>query len=67
MNVPGLCLFPRAVLSLVGCGRTTGLVLDPGDGVTQAVPISDGLILSHAIGSIELGGKDITEYLARLL
>jgi actin len=65
MNVPGFCLFTQAVLSLVDSGRTTGLVLDSGDGVTQAVPISGGQILSHAIGSIELGGKDITEYLAR--
>ena len=64
MYVPGFYLSTQAVLSLLASGRTTGLVLDSGDGVTQAVPIFSGSVISHAIGSIELGGKDITEYLA---
>ncbi|PRP80525.1 hypothetical protein PROFUN_11838 [Planoprotostelium fungivorum] len=66
-NVPALFISIQAVLSLYASGRTTGVVLDSGDGVTHAVPIFEGFTLPHAIQRIDLAGRDVTNYLQRLM
>ncbi len=66
-GVPSLLIIMQPALSLYASGRTTGCIVDIGEGVTKVVPISEGYVLTHAIQLMDIAGQDITRYLLRLL
>jgi centractin len=66
-NVPALYIQAQSILSLYASGRTTGVVLDCGDGVSSTVPIFEGFAVLPAIQRIDIGGHTVTEQLKKLL
>jgi actin-related protein len=66
-NVPELNATMQGILTLVGTGRVTGLVLDCGHGSCQTVPVFESYVLPHSIGSLRLGGRDLDVLLAKLI
>lgn len=66
-NVPSFYIGPQAHLSLIGSGRITGIVCDIGEGVTQIVPIYNHYIFNKAIMRANFGGRDLTDYLQKML
>jgi actin-related protein len=66
-NTPAINISIGATLSLYASGRTTGITLESGEGVTYTVPIYEGRIISSAVNRLDIAGREVTEHLVRLL
>lgn len=63
LNTPAFYVSLNASLALHASGRTTGTVVDIGDGVTLVKPISDGSLPKSIVSRLDLAGRDLTDYL----
>jgi actin-related protein len=64
-GVPSISIGNSASLSVFAAGRTSGVVVEMGAGVTSVVPVYEGLALTHASIPIDYGGQDISAALLR--
>ena len=67
LNVPGYFVQVSAILSLFATGRTTGIVLESGDGVSQVVPVYEGYSLLHATEKYNFAGSDLNDWMLKIL
>lgn len=65
-HAPSICFGNSASLSIFASGRTTGLAVECGAGLTSSIPVFEGLVLRHAVTEMEYGGQDITNSLRKL-
>ncbi|KAL0490052.1 actin [Acrasis kona] len=66
-NAMSLYVAYHADLTLYASGRTSGIVVSSGEGVTNVVPVYDGYHVTHAICNLGLAGRDLTKFLTTLL
>ncbi|XP_078367547.1 uncharacterized protein LOC144651479 [Oculina patagonica] len=63
----GVSIAVQAVLSLFARGLLTGVVIDCGHGSTHFSPVYEGFLLPDFTRKLDIGGRDITNYLKELL
>uniref|UniRef100_A0A4W3IB15 Actin like 7A n=1 Tax=Callorhinchus milii TaxID=7868 RepID=A0A4W3IB15_CALMI len=66
-STPAMHIAYQSILSLYSYGRTTGLVVESGHGVTHVVPVHEGYNMPHVTGRADYSGSDLNEYLMKLL
>lgn len=66
-KTPAVCITMQPVLSMYASGRTTGIVLESGEAVTHAVPVNEGHAINQAILRLDLGGRELSRYLEKLV
>ncbi|KAL8432280.1 hypothetical protein Efla_000864 [Eimeria flavescens] len=66
-QVPELNLSVTGLMAIYGTGRTTGMVVDIGEGVTQCVPVFDGYLEASSLKRSDFGGQELQMYLQKIL
>ena len=66
-NVPAMYSVIGAVLALYAAGGLAGVVLDSGEDVSFAVPVSGGYAMPQSMKKDTIGGMTVNTYLEKLL
>lgn len=67
MNFGAVNLSNQSLLVLYARGLVSGMVVECGEGITQVVPVNEGIVPHHLIKRHGVTGKTITSYLKKLL
>jgi len=60
-QTPAFLTANTGTLGLYASGRTTGIVIDLGEGLTSIVPCYEGYSLPHATLKFDINGADLTK------
>jgi actin len=66
-SLPSIYMVVDSTLSLYCSGKTTGVILSSGDGVSSVVPIYNGHPIQHTILRSEYAGSDLTTRMTKIL
>lgn len=66
-STPAMHIAYQSRLSMYSYGRTSGLVVEVGHGVSYVVPIYEGYPLPSITGRLDYSGSDLTNYLMGLM
>ncbi|XP_071499603.1 uncharacterized protein [Diadema antillarum] len=66
-NIPSVFMANPAVMSLYASGQTSGLVVDIGAGAAHIVPVHKGYAVSDATQRFDVCGRDLTDYMMKIL
>nr|XP_008537542.1 PREDICTED: actin-like protein 7B [Equus przewalskii] len=62
-GIPAMHVTSQSLLSIYSYGKTSGLVVESGHGVSHVVPISEGNVLPGLTSRTDYAGSDLTNYL----
>ncbi|CAG9324723.1 unnamed protein product [Blepharisma stoltei] len=66
-SVPAFYVASQAALIIYSSGRTSGIAVNSGHGITYIAPAYEGYTLPHAIQRVEITGSDLTNHLTILM
>ncbi|XP_070580867.1 actin-1-like [Ptychodera flava] len=66
-HTPAMYVSIQSILAVYASGRSSAISVDIGDGVVQVLPVYEGYTLPHTIQRLDVAGRDLTDYLSRLL
>lgn len=66
-DIPAMYASNQSVMSLFASGRTTGIVVESGHGVSHTVPIYEGSAIPYCTRQFNIAGHKVTEYLHHIL
>uniref|UniRef100_H2ZA61 Actin-related protein 8 n=1 Tax=Ciona savignyi TaxID=51511 RepID=H2ZA61_CIOSA len=67
LRFPAICLRNQSLLSAYSSNQSVSIVVNCGHDVTEVVPIYYDDVLRHAVTRMEVGGRNVGEYLAKLI
>jgi actin len=66
-KVPAMYVCTQEALSLYCSARTSGLVVSCGAEVSHAVPVYEGYTLPHNILRLDVGGRNLDDYMMKIM